>query len=91
MEYAFTLNASNDFILKSSLINSNIIITNQNQKDIYMALASMLSKKPFILELYLYPFTKNKIDNIYYYKDIMNHPDKNNFISVYTLIIDWKP
>lgn len=91
LEYAFTLNTTTDFILKSSLINSNIIITNQNQIDIYLSLSSMLSKKPFILKIYLVPFNKNKNkdNDIYYFKDINNHPNKENFISIYSYIVDW--
>ena len=89
LEYAFTLNTSSDLVLKSTLINSNIIISNQNQIDIYLALASMLSKKPFILRLYLYPFENKEKNNIYYYKDIINNPDKHKFISVFVFIIDW--
>lgn len=89
LEYAFTLNTSTDLILKTTLINSNIIITNQNQIDIYLALSAMLSKKPFILRLYLYPLDKDKKNNVYYYKDVINHPDKNKFISVFSFIIDW--
>ena len=97
LDYAFTLNTSTDLILKSSLINSKIIITNQYQIDIYLALSSMLSKKPFIFRLYLFPFfdddddkKKNNLNNIYYYKKIINHPDKHKYISVYSFIIDWK-
>ena len=90
LEYAFTLNTTTDLMLKSTLINSNIIITNQNQIDIYLALSAMLSKKPFILRLYLYPFdNKEKKENIYYYKDAITHPDKNKFISVFSFIVDW--
>ena len=89
LEYAFTLNTTTDLVLKSTLVNSNIIISNQNQIDIYLALASMLSKKPFILRLYLYPFENKEKNNIYYYKDAINNPDKHKFISVFVFIIDW--
>jgi hypothetical protein len=44
LEYAFTLDSSTDLHLKSTLINSKLIISNQYQIDIYLALASMLSK-----------------------------------------------
>lgn len=53
LEYAFTLNTDSDLFLKSALINSKIIISNQYQIDIYMGLAAMLSKKPFVFKLYL--------------------------------------
>lgn len=99
LEYAFTLNHSTDLLLKSTLINSKLIILNQYQIDIYLALTSMLSKKPFILRLYLIPPTILQIpdkkynidvgDNIYYYKQILDIPEKKNFISIYVIIIDW--
>jgi len=93
LEYAFTLNSDTDLLLKSTLINSKIIISNQYQLDIYLALAAMLSKKPFILRIYLYPLVddenENKNENIYYYKKLLNHPENKNFISIFSLIIDW--
>jgi hypothetical protein len=109
LEYAFTLNTTTDLILKSTLVDSNIKISNQYQIDIYLALSAMLSKKPFVLKLYLVPMFENKIifdntetssksnllstnpnEQIYYYKKIIDNPEKNNFISIYSLIIDWK-
>jgi hypothetical protein len=90
LEYAFTLNSLNDLYLKSTLINSKLLIKNQYQIDIYIALASMLSKKPFIIRLYLYPnINENVTEEIYYYKDIINKPDKDKFISIYVMVIDW--
>lgn len=90
LEYAFTLNSSTDLNLKSTLISSKLIILNQYQIDIYLALASMLSKKPFILKLYLYPpFDKDDHEKIIYYKKILSQPDKKKFIAVYIMLIDW--
>lgn len=90
LEYAFTLNSSTDLHLKSTLISSKLIISNQYQIDIYLALASMLSKKPFILKLYLYPsWDKEAIEKIIPYKKILNKPDRKDFISVYMMLIDW--
>lgn len=91
LEYAFTLNSDNDLNLKSTLINSKLIIMNQYQIDIYLALASMLSKKPFVLKLYIYPMTKNpdSSEKIIYYKKIISNSDRKNFISIYILMIDW--
>lgn len=99
LEYAFTLNSDTDYLLKSILINSKITILNQNQLDIYLALSAMLSKKPFIFRIYLIPnednnnqdLDNNKIHNNtkYYYKKIINNPEKKNYISLYTFIIDW--
>jgi hypothetical protein len=90
LEYAFTLNSSTDLHLKSTLISSKLIISNQYQIDIYLALASMLSKKPFVLKLYLYPFwDKDATEKIIHYKKILSKPDRKKFISFYMIIIDW--
>lgn len=90
LEYAFTLNSDTDLFLKSTLVSSKIIISNQYQIDLYLALSALLSKKPFILRFYLFPGDDNEEDeNIYHYKKILNHPDKKNFMSVYSLMIDW--
>ena len=90
LEYAFTLNSLSDLYLKSTLINSKLLIKNQYQIDIYLALASMLSKKPFILKLYLYPQLQvNVTEEIYYYKETINKTDKDKFISLYVMVIDW--
>lgn len=99
MEYAFTLDPETDYLLKSTLINSNINILNNNQLDIYLALSAKLSKKPFIFRLYNIPYDnkkdknnindKNVSDNIYYYKKIINNPKKNKFMSIYAIILDW--
>lgn len=91
LEYAFTLNSSTDLHLKSTLINSKLIISNQYQIDIYLALASMLSKKPFVLKLYLCPPDEDSKEEIIYYKKILNNPNKKKFISIYILLIDWIP
>jgi hypothetical protein len=73
LNYAFTLNSENDLFLKSTLINSKIIIKNEYQMDIYLAMSALLSKKPFILRIYLLPWdeTNNNTD-----ADIDN--DNNN-------------
>lgn len=90
LEYAFTLNSDSDLNLKSTLINSKLIINNQYQIDIYLAIAAMLSKKPFVLKLYNYPMPNtNSPDKIIYYKKIINNPDRKNFISIYLHLIDW--
>lgn len=88
LEYAFTLNSSTDLHLKSTLISSKLVISNQYQIDIYLALASMLSKKPFVLKLYLYPDEDNKKEFIPY-KKILSKPDKKKFIAIYIMLIDW--
>jgi len=88
LEYALTLDSSTDIHLKSILINSKLIITNQYQIDIYMALSSMLSKKPFIFKYYLCPPEENSDQNIIYYKKNISNPDRKKFISVYVFVID---
>lgn len=89
LEYAFTLNSSTDLHLKSTLVNSKLIITNQYQIDIYMALSSMLSKKPFIFKYYLCPPEENSDPTIIYYKKNISNPDRKKFISVYVFVVDW--
>ena len=99
LEYAFTLDPETDYLLKSTLINSNINILNNNQLDIYLGLSAKLSKKPFIFRFYNIPHEnkkdennindRNVSDNIYYYKKIINNPKKHNFMSIYAIILDW--
>ena len=105
LEYAFTLNPETDYVLKSTLINSKIIIHNTNQLDIYIGLSAMLSKKPFIFKIYLVPIDEekshktnktnkqnkknNSTKNLYYYKKIINNDERHNYISLYTFILDW--
>ena len=85
LEYAFTLNHQKDYLIKSTLINSHIKIVNQIQLDIYIAIAAMLSKKPFILKMYMV----QSETKYYRYREIVNNPKKNEYISVYVLILDW--
>lgn len=87
LEYSFTLNSTSDLYLKSILLNSKLKIMNQYQIDIYVAIAAMLSKKPFILKFYLHP-SLDKNEKIYYRK-MINDPERNKFISIYIIIIDW--
>lgn len=95
LKYAFTLDTDNDLFLKSTLVNSKIVIQNNYQIDIYLALSALLSKKPFILRMYLIPKenntnTNNKnYENIYEFKKILDRPDRKNYISVFLLILDW--
>ena len=104
LEYAFTLNPETDYLLKSTLINSKILIENSNQLDIYIGLSAMLSKKPFIFKIYMVPIDQkdlndkksnnndnknNNIKNLYYYKKIINNNERNNYIALYTFILDW--
>lgn len=97
LKYAFTLNSDNDLFLKSSLINSKIIIKNDYQLDIYLAISALLSRKPFIFKIYLVPEDlnnakkkKKKNTYLYQYKKIINSKDVKNYISVYIFAIDWE-
>lgn len=89
LEYAFTLHQRKDYLIKSTLINSNIKIFNQMQLDIYVAISAMISKKPFILKLYLVRSEKKKNKKYYYYRKIIDSPKKDKYISFYILILDW--
>ena len=53
LNYALTLNSENDLFLKLILLNSKITIKNDYQLDIYLAIFAFLSKKPFIMRIYL--------------------------------------
>ena len=61
LEYAFNLDSEQDFLLKSTLINSKIKIKNNIQLDIHIALAANLCRKPFILKLFLPPPNQKNI------------------------------
>ena len=49
----------------------------------------MLSKKPFVLKIYLCQPDENSKEEIIYYRKILNNPDRKKFISIYVLVIDW--
>jgi hypothetical protein len=59
LNYALTLNSENDLFLKLILLNSKIIIKNDYQLDIYLAIFAFLSKKPFIMRIYLTSLNDN--------------------------------
>lgn len=89
LEYAFTLSAKNDYLLKSILINSKTVIENRLQLDMYLGLSAFLSKKPFIFKLYK-RLIKNDIKQyIYPYKEIIDDPNKHTYVAEYYFILDW--
>jgi hypothetical protein len=90
LEYAFSLDETKEIFLKSTLTNSNIDIDNSYQIDIYLALSSFLSKKPFILKMYLIPNDpQEKNSNRYQFRKFLENPEKNKYISTYVFLIDW--
>lgn len=89
LEYAFTLSAKNDYLLKSTLINSKTVIENRLQLDIYLSLSAFLSKKPFIFKLYKRLITNNDKQYIYPYGEIIKDPNKHTYIVEYYFILDW--
>ena len=91
LEYAFNLDYKKDFFLKSTLINSNIIIINDLQLDIYIALSANISKKPFIFKLYYPPIVSylTKDEEYYPYRKIIEDPEKDNYMVYYLFILDF--
>jgi len=95
LEYALNLDHQKDYLLKSTLINSKIRIINDLQLDIYIALSANLSRKPFILKLYLAPLAplapyQHDQDNYYYpYKKISDDPDNSKYMVYYLFILDY--
>lgn len=75
LEYALNLDPINENLLRSKLINSDLKILNKLQLDIYLALSSYISKKPFILTLpimhtsHLNKNINGKDTELFYYED----------------------
>jgi hypothetical protein len=79
LNYAFTLNSENDLFLKSTLVNSKIIIKNDYQLDIYLSLSALLSKKTFILKIYLLPpLESDEFNDSNNYNDSSNNSSNNS-------------
>lgn len=58
LEYAFNLDNTKEYLLRSKLINSKIKIMNDLQLDIHIALSSYIGKQPLIFKFY------NRIDDV---------------------------
>lgn len=84
LEYSFNLNSDNDYLLKSTLASSKIVINNKHQLDIHIALSAYLSKIPFIYRMFLEP-----LDTPFYNPDKIDK-DNTNIISSYLFIIDYE-
>jgi hypothetical protein len=92
-DYAINLDPINEFLLRDKLITSDIKIFNELQFDIFMSLASYISRSPFILKI---PFIvtkqilKNKSNILNTYKNMFNfitEPITNTQDKIYPLII----
>ena len=93
-DYAINLDPINEFLLRDKLITSDIKIFNELQFDIFMSLASYISRSPFILKI---PFIRTNIlkknkSNILLntYKDMFNfitEQTTNTKDKIYPLII----
>lgn len=86
-----------NLILRNELVTSRSIITDKIQIDIHCALASYLSKKPFILPLVMSKLMGQNIDYIPYEQyDVINFDDakidskdyEKNHIIVFMYILD---
>jgi hypothetical protein len=88
LNYAFDLEPTKEYILRSALINSKILIKNNLQLDINIALSSYLIKKPFIFKLPI-GFNDNSKDDYISYKNIFTHKSYDKFIISYLYILDY--
>ena len=88
LNYAFDLEPTKEYILRSALINSSTLIKNNLQLDIHIALSSYLIKKPFIFKLPI-GFNQNSTDKFISYKNIFSDKLYDNFIISYLLILDY--
>ena len=88
LNYAFELEPTKEYILRSELINSKILIKSDIQLDIHISLSSYLIKKPFIFKLPL-GFNENSEDELISYKKIFSHEFYNKFIISYLYILDY--
>jgi hypothetical protein len=98
IDYAVGIETYNDAFIKNILVNSKIIIKNDIQLDILLALFSKLSKKPFILKYPHLPIDENnltneKYNNLISYKEIINNKKykdyKGNLVE-YLIILDFE-
>ena len=90
LEYALNLDPEKDYLLKSTLVNSKIKIINDIQLDIYKALSANLSRKPFILKLFLIPVESQEEVEYYPFKKINDNSDNGNYIAYYLFILDYE-
>lgn len=89
LNYAFTLDHNNNinYQLKNTLVYSKISIETKINIDILLSTSAYLCKKPFIFKFY-FP-GPGPIGKMFNYKDIINDPNKKEFIVFYLIILDW--
>jgi hypothetical protein len=87
LNYAFDLEPTKEYILRSELLNSKILIKNNLQIDIHVALSSYLTRKPFIFKLPI--GFENSQDGFIAYKKLFSHELYNKFIISYLYILDY--
>jgi hypothetical protein len=75
LNYGFDLESEENVFLKTELITSRFIISDNAQLDIHVAIASYISKKPTIFKLIISTKEKDKI----YYK-IKKYPKEGDII-----------
>ena len=99
IDYAVSLDTLYDGFIKTILVNSKIIVNNNIQLDIFLALFSKLTKKPFILEYPHIPHkevktndSSKKFNNLVPYKEIINnqkYDGTNQNLIEYLIILDF--
>jgi hypothetical protein len=77
LSYGLKLDNVNNISLKMELTNSRFLITDPIQIDIHLALASELSKTPFIYKII---YTRPDINDISISNDINEKTNENNFV-----------
>jgi hypothetical protein len=90
LSYSFKLKSEvpSEFLLKSILLDSKIVIKNKLQLEILLALSSYLSKLHFIFKLPILPYSYN-IDEYINYKSLFTNKDINNCEILYLFVIDY--
>jgi hypothetical protein len=93
IDYAVSLDTLYDGFIKNILVNSKIIVNNNIQLDIFIALFSKLSKKPFIFKYSQIPFKHNKDNKLIPYKKLNSNKEyekyKDNLVE-YLIILDFE-
>lgn len=94
LNYGLDLEAQYRF-LKTELITSRFRISTYVQSDVHIAIASYLAKKPFILDIYIYPendkvqeYQMPKIDKPGYTRYcyfVINHDEVDEYIKKHNL------
>lgn len=86
-DYSVGIDTHNDAFIKKIFVNSKIIINNDIQLDILLALFSKLSKKPFIFKFVHIPIEGDT--NLISYKKIINHKKYKEGLVEYFIILDF--